>query len=150
MKELIGWVASLEDKAARCYADAAVRFGADAELSAFLRGFAEDETWHRQAMERALKFATEESLPPAAITSDSALKIKIDNMFRNIDRVLEEGTCSRADLMEHIVGVEYSEWNDIFLYIVNSLKERHRDFSGVASKIQDAVSGRTIPLRSSL
>jgi len=40
-----------------------------------------------------------------------------------------------------LIATEYSEWNHIFLYVVNTLKKRKREFGYVASRIQGHISG---------
>ena len=49
---------------------------------------------------------------------------------------LEKKTISKEEFIEKIVEAELSEWNDIFLYVVNILKEKTNEFIYPASRIQ--------------
>lgn len=136
VKELIEWLITVEGRAARCYTAAAARFEDNEELSYFLRRLAEDEVWHHRVLERALDLYSTEDLPASGIALDHALKTKVEKALIEAERGIEENTLTNEMLLECIVDAEYSEWNDIFLYVIKSLKESHREFEGAASVIQ--------------
>ncbi len=52
---------------------------------------------------------------------------------------IENKTLTKLDLIKKIVAVELSEWNDIFLYVVNYLKEQADEFLYPAAKIQTHI-----------
>jgi hypothetical protein len=49
-------------------------------------------------------------------------------------------TLSAEQLIGCMVETEFSEWNDIFLYVVNMLKDKEHDFENIASKMQHHVN----------
>jgi CheY-like chemotaxis protein len=134
MRELIGWLITVEDLAGRFYADAGAHFKADREFSDFLHYLAEDEAWHVRLMERAVEYAAV-PVPPVAITLDNATKARIETPFLACRKELEAAVLSREMLLQCIITTEYSEWNDIFLYVVNTLKEHNREFADAAAKL---------------
>jgi len=46
---------------------------------------------------------------------------------------------TKEDLIDGIIKTEFSEWNDFFLYIVNILKDNHKEFKYTAAKIQHHI-----------
>lgn len=136
MKALIAWLITVEDLANIFYSEAAAWFKQDVEFAGFLAHLAEDEAWHSRVMVRAAEFAKGASLPPSAITLDEATKRKIEEPLLAGRTKLQQGQCTKEMLLGSIVAAEYSEWNDIFLYVVNTLKEHGREFADAASKIQ--------------
>jgi len=135
MKALIAWLIRIEDLANIFYNDAAAFFHHDLELSRFLRHLAEDEKWHSRIMVRAGGLADRSPLPPSGIVLDSETMARIECPFIESRKALEQGRCTRETLLRRMVAVEYSEWNDVFLYVINSLKEQSREFADAASKM---------------
>ena len=71
-----------------------------------------------------------------AISVDKETKDKVINMFSDIREMLEKKTISKEEFIEKIVEAELSEWNDIFLYVVNILKKKTNEFIYPAARIQ--------------
>jgi CheY-like chemotaxis protein len=71
-----------------------------------------------------------------AIAIDKQTNDKIQNYFTQLKVGLEQKTLQRIELIEKIVELELSEWNDIFLYVVNSLKDKAHEFKYPATRIQ--------------
>ena len=70
---------------------------------------------------------------------DSSVKERIESPFTVCYEMLSYGTLTKESLIDCLIDTEYSEWNDIFIYVVNTLKERSREFKYVASKMQNHV-----------
>jgi CheY-like chemotaxis protein len=136
MRSLIEWLARVEGMAERFYAEAAGRFREDPALESFLRRLTEEENWHRGLMEKALEAGRAGGLPASEIVLDDALRSRIEGMLRDAASAVEKGTCTSVELLAAIVASEYSEWNDVFLYVMNSLQGVHREFGAAASMIQ--------------
>jgi CheY-like chemotaxis protein len=49
---------------------------------------------------------------------------------------LSTGYLTKEDMIACIITIEFSEWNDVFLYVVNTLKQSSRSFEDGAAKIQ--------------
>jgi len=137
MKEIIEWAIGIEQLAGNLYSEAASFFDEDKELAAFLGGLAEDEAWHFHLMGSAAEFLrTHPETAPAQIALDDDTHLKILKPFAEIRRQLEEGLTTKDSVLFCIATTEFSEWNDLFLYIVNSLKEKSREFQYVAARMQ--------------
>lgn len=138
MKEVINWLLEVEEVARRVYEKAASRFPNDKELSDFLRHLSSDEKLHYDIISRAAELTRDRPFPPLAIdvidVNDDVRK-KIQNYLLRAEKKLEANSLTMEDIIDCIVSVEFSEWNDIFLYVINSLKHNYREFTPVVTKI---------------
>lgn len=137
MKDIIEWLIGMEHLSGGIYNDAAGLFQEDKEFIALLNHVAEDEAWHFHVMASAAEFLqTEAQRPPDIIALDSEVKTRVENPFHESRKKISSGTLTKDSMLDCIATTEFSEWNDIFLYVVNILKERRREFAYVASKIE--------------
>jgi CheY-like chemotaxis protein len=70
---------------------------------------------------------------------DIEIREKIINCFLYLRDGVERQTLARDSFIEKMVEAEFSEWNDIFLYVVNSLKEGSNEFKFPAAKMQSHI-----------
>ena len=136
MQDIINWLLKVEHMAGKLYADAAARFKDDHELSALLDQLAEDEAWHYHTMASASEHLRLMDAPPSIITVDPETRRNIEVQFQQVSRRLSDGTLTEEQLHHFVITIEFSEWNDIFLYIVNLLKEKINEFKYVATRLQ--------------
>ena len=140
MIEIISWVREIENIAHGVYVRCADFFRYDEELSTFLCRIAEDEAWHYHVMSSAMEFCTNlpESEPRIvpAITIDREIYDTVKNAFGQISDKLSSDTLTKEFLFQQILLTEYSEWNDLFQYVVNSLKKVKQEFMYAATRIQ--------------
>jgi CheY-like chemotaxis protein len=122
MKQIINWLIDVEERAARCYEKAAAFFSEDKELAGFLIQLAEDERRHREIMGRAAESIKDKKHLPFFMHLDDDSKQKILQNFVDLERDIAQGALTKQDIFDYLVTAEFSEWNDIFLYVVNSLK----------------------------
>ena len=139
MKEIIDWLIGLEKQARDLYRALAEHFKADEKLSGFLQEAAADETWHFQVMDSAKAQLTEITVPSPLISIDQKLKKKIETPFKETMQKLERGNLTVEDVLDFIIKTEFSEWNKIFLYVVNTLKTDIKQFNYTAAKIQHHI-----------
>ncbi len=138
IEEIVNWLIHVEKRAENLYRSAAVRFGDNHQgFGPFLRSFADDEAWHAEVMARAADYLHKNRLETeAAITLDKETMEKVERQFSmNCERLSQEDP-SEEDLLRCIVACEYSEWNDLFLYVVNALKNAGKEFQHAAAKLQ--------------
>jgi CheY-like chemotaxis protein len=137
VKEIINWLITVEHLANDFYFEASKLFSEDRELTEFLKHIAEDEAYHYHIMGSAAGYLLRsKSARPVSIIVDDSIKGKISEpLVKNI-ALARNKTLTREILIDSIVESEFSEWNDIFLYVVNSIKEEERVFAHAASKIQ--------------
>lgn len=137
MKEIIEWLIRVERMAGSLYRDAAVFFKEDKELAAFLGELGEDEAWHFHIMASASEFLRgHPEVMPAQIFLDDASRVRLESIFIENQEKLTAGQLTEKSILSCITVTEFSEWNDLFLYVVNSLKEESREFQYVAARIQ--------------
>jgi two-component system, chemotaxis family, chemotaxis protein CheY len=136
MKEIIKWLREVEHLAVDMYQKAASIYSDDDTLKKFLEHNAEEEAWHYHVMGSAALFlATEPDIVPA-ISIDKKTNNKIVSQISTITNGLAQKTLDRDELINKIVKLELSEWNDVFYYVVNLLKDKTGEFKYPAARIQ--------------
>lgn len=137
MIEEIEWLTGVERLACKLYLEAAVFFKEDEGLCAFLRAFGEEEAWHFQIMGKAAEFLrVHPETAPLQIVLDEDTRKKVYAPFLENRRKLAAGQLTEASILSCIVDTEFSEWNDLFLSVVNTLKEDSHEFQSVAARMQ--------------
>jgi CheY-like chemotaxis protein len=61
---------------------------------------------------------------------------RLEAPFHENRNMIAACTVTKDSMLDCIVTTEFSEWNDIFLYVVNTLKGKKREFVYVASKME--------------
>ena len=137
MKNIIQWLLKVEQAAGKAYANAIRCFHDDPEFKAFLQSNAEDEAWHYHVMASAAEHIRK--IPPAVpvIRIDTDVNKRILGTITEINDRLVQNNLGREDFLKAMAATEFSEWNDIFLYVVNHLRKDFLEFSVVAPKIQN-------------
>jgi CheY-like chemotaxis protein/rubrerythrin len=136
MKDIIRWLREIEHLANDVYSQAAILFSDDADFKRFLEHTAEDEAWHYHVMGSAAEYMSTEPDTKPAIKIDEKTHGKIIKYFNAMSDGVERGTISKTEIINNIVEVELSEWNDIFLYVVNFLKNKTSEFKYPAARMQ--------------
>ncbi|MBI3754956.1 MAG: response regulator [Deltaproteobacteria bacterium] len=67
---------------------------------------------------------------------NSATKQKVDDYFLLCEKRIEANSLTKEQMVDFVVSTEFSEWNDMFLYVVNTLKRNYREFIPAAVNIQ--------------
>jgi CheY-like chemotaxis protein len=140
MNDVVNWLRRIEHLANEIYLQAASYYAADPKLKNFLEHISEDEAWHYHVMGSAAEYLSLDPIIEAAISVDNETSNKIIQYFSDIKSGLEYKTISRDDFIEKIVTTELSEWNDIFLYVVSTLKELTPEFKYPAAKMQSHIN----------
>ena len=136
MKKLIKWLREIEHLAYEVYFQAAISYSDDPQFRAFLENIAEDEAWHYHVMGSAAQYFSSKPVPVPAISVDEETSDSVMKYFADIRERLEKKTISKDELIEKIVKAELSEWNNIFLYVLNHLKEKNHEFIYPVAGIQ--------------
>jgi CheY-like chemotaxis protein len=135
MREIAEWLLSIEHEAGGVYKEAYSFFKDDDKLRSFLKHLSDDEALHFHIMGSAAEHFSKEERP-SPITVDDETRKKIEAPLLEIGKMLSEKSLTKEDMFKYIVAIEYSEFNDIFLYVIDILKESTYEFSYGASKIQ--------------
>jgi CheY-like chemotaxis protein len=136
MKDIIDWLISMESMAGELYTKASVYFQDDQELEKFLSQLAKDEAWHLHVMEMAAEQLQRIDLKNNFISLDDETKSKLESPFLKCSDMLSAGQLTKASMIDYIIETELSEWNDIFIYVVDTLKKELHNFKHTAIKIQ--------------
>ena len=137
MEEILNWLVYIEKCASAFYKKSAISLKNDQELSTFLNHLSEDEDQHVGLLEKASEWLRQ-IVPPIepAIFLDENFKAKIEGYFQKCDEETSIENISKKEVVDSLVAAESSEWNDIFLYVLNSLQSYSKEFQYIASTIQ--------------
>ncbi len=140
MKNIIKFQQTIEHLAGEVYQQAAINYADDPKLKKFLEHLAEDEAWHFHVMGSAADFLASGPDFVAAISVDDETIAKVVKNLTDLKEGLVKKTLPKAEFIEKVFELEFSEWNDIFIYIVNNLKEKTSEFEYPAEKIQSHIN----------
>lgn len=133
MKEIVEWLVGVEDRALKIYKKAAKYFSGDKDIAALLTHLAMDEEVHYNFLCKAVELA--QNAPPFIVYLTNDIKQKVEDNFALCEKRLEKNRLSKEDLIDCIVSNEYSEWNNLSLYVINTLKHHHREFIPVVANL---------------
>lgn len=138
MKSIIDWLIGLERISGEMYRKSAEHF-ANEELRTFLEHSAEDEAMHFHIMTSASETIRRHPEIQPAITLEEAVIDRIESAFKLITGKLRTKSLTEEELIDCIVETEFSEWNYVFLYVVNTLKRIQPEFKYSAARIQHHI-----------
>lgn len=136
MNEIIEWVIRTEETAARVYEKAAVLFSSDKDFSRFLKHLSKDEWMHYDVLCKVSSSIRDDISDLLAILPDEETKKTVESYFLLVEKKIDEGTFTRENMLDCIVSTEFSEYNDIFFYALNSLMSGSKESISIATKIQ--------------
>ena len=136
-ENLVEWLLDVEQMAANLYLRASEHFEQNKEFSAFLLELSEDEIHHKIVLERAAKVMTKrQSKIPSDIVLDSATRRGLEGPLLSAHEALLSDRISEEEMVECIAKTEFSEGNDLFLYVIDTVKDGDREFQQAAAMIQ--------------
>lgn len=135
MKEIIEWLIEVENRAHKVYERAAMQFKDNKECAECLWRLAADEREHYDFMRRAAELI-EGMNYTSAISLSNETKQKIDDYFSLCEKRIDALNLTKEGLVDFIVSTEFSEWNDIYLYVMNVLNHKHKEFTPGKAKLQ--------------
>ena len=136
MKDTITWLIKIEQMAHDLYSKAADNFSEDKDMHTFLSHAAEEEAWHYHIMKSAKEHERQNPISKPQIKIDLNMREKINQQLSQVKDIISGEELTREQVIDSIVTIEFSEWNHLFLYVVNSFKENVRLFGYAAARIQ--------------
>jgi len=136
MQTIVAWLEEVEQQAGRLYFDAARRFAADRPFAVFLEKLAAEEEWHLELLRSLAAGGVEPLGDTPLIGLDAATGANISELFSRATARLAAGEMSRTGMLETIAAAEFSEWNDIFLYVLHLLKENSREYRAAVAEVE--------------
>ncbi len=121
MKEIVAWLIHIEDWASRIYEEAASVFSENADVHRLLDRLAVDEAMHFHFMNSALVCLNDHPNLCSTIRLDQRTIDHVEKPLKRIEASIRSGSLSTALVLESMIESEHSEWNDIFLYVINSI-----------------------------
>jgi len=138
MREIIEWLLDIERTAGSFYRQVSEKAWGDEPVANFFLDLANEESWHFHVLKNALTYLENGVSPPPSIIIDGFTKQKIEGAFERNIVLLEGGNFSLESVLDCLATTEFSEWNDIFIYVMNILKEE-RQFMSVAARMHHHV-----------
>lgn len=123
--ETVGWLIAVEQRAEAAYREARAAFADDEPLAKLLGELADDEEGHWRLISELGKG----SGLVVAIRDSQAIRAATEASLSAFEARLASGLIDRAELMEAIVSLEFSEYNELFIYMVNALRGFPVEFS---------------------
>ncbi|WP_432823963.1 response regulator [Trichloromonas sp.] len=136
MREIISWLAEVEAKASQFYAQASAAFAEDQDFSAFLSNLSAEEAEHQALLLEGAGLMARQPMPEACFSFDESLRQTIEDPFVRAHALLKKDELTKEAMVEVIARAEFSEWNEIFLYVVDTLKGHDRTFQKAVAEIE--------------
>lgn len=143
--EKLDWLIAVEKRAEVVYRKARALFEADPALSALLGELASDEEGHYRLLMELREGAGVVMLIPG----DTKVIGATEAALLWLERRVSSGLIGRAEMMEAAAALEFSEHNEMFIYMVNALRGFPEEFSGLLSllaahrrRITDFLAGK--------
>lgn len=135
LQETITWLIDIESSAAELYAEAAAVFREDKDFSRFLALMSAEEHQHIKLLQQARDTISDKDIKRACFYFDDHFRKKIATPFIRARRFLESGELNKATMIDILAEAEFSEWNELFLYILDTLKVLHEDVQKAVADI---------------
>jgi len=137
VQEIITWLRSVELLASKVYLEAADRLADDLKFSSFLARLSEEESWHYHIIGSAAGYLQENHIQPqSAFLVEEEIRREIEAPFHELTSLLTRKDLTRQDVVDCMIRAEFSEFNYIFLYVVNTLSKTSFAFQHVAATIE--------------
>jgi len=136
-EELITWLCNFEDLACNFYKRTAEKFKEDPTFTRFLHRLAEDEDQHSQLLASARDlFRSAGEFPEFDVIVDATTRDRLEEPVRDSLTKLLAGDLTQATLLSNIFKAEFSEWNDIFLYVVTTCQKNSKTWQHIAATVR--------------
>ncbi len=126
----------MERKTLEVYNEAVEYFAGDPELVGLLGELAEDESRHASLIDRSTKAIEAIGDMISPLTIDEETRARIEAPQRDCRRKLVEGTLTKEDILRAVAELEFSEWNDLFVYVMTTLAKSRGESTNVVAAIE--------------
>ena len=135
MHDIVSWLIGVEATAANLYAKAAVIFSEDEDFSRFLSIMAVEEKEHEQLLQQASASISDIKMKKASFSLDGVFRRKIEAPFTRAWQLLRSGELSKETMVDILAEAEFSEWNEVFLYAIDTLNAADVEFQKAVSEV---------------
>jgi CheY-like chemotaxis protein/rubrerythrin len=127
----------MEQLACEVYKAASDYFTQDKEFCSFLSRLAEDESLHFDLMGSAAEYLKEtREHPVSAIDLESNMREQLETPLKRLSNLMCSHSLTKKAAVECIFKVEFSEWNHLFLYVIDTFQKYIKRFQYIAAAIQ--------------
>jgi CheY-like chemotaxis protein len=136
MDETVKWLIGIEDTASKIYREASALLKDNPPLSEFTSRLAREEEEHRDLLADLADTAKEKKDIFPAVAIDSGVKEEVEGLLADVKKLISSGSPDRGKLVESIIEAEFSEWNDIFIYVLRRLQKGEKSAQKLSCIIQ--------------
>ena len=135
MKEIINWLIEIESSAADLYAEVADAFRDDEDFSRFLALMSAEEREHANLLQQSRAAVPDKDLKSACFYFDDHFRKKVEAPFVRARSLLANDELTKSIMVDILAEAEFSEWNEVFLYTLDTLKVVDEDVQKAVADI---------------
>ena len=136
MKETVQWLVEIEHKAYEVYSKAVLYFSGDEDFSDFVKTLSAEEKEHHAVILRAAELIESQGGFDPFTYIEEDQKARLMESLVSVEKAMEVSGLTREKFIECVVYTEFSEWNDLFMYVINAMKRRFMAFVPVAVGVE--------------
>lgn len=133
--DIVNWLAGVEERASALYSQASLAFASDKEFAAFLGALAEEEAEHLALLLGAAGRVARQAMSGANFVFDEIIRQKVEGPLNRAQALLRKGGLTKAAMLGIIAELEFCEWNEIFLYVIDTIKGQGRELQKAVAEI---------------
>lgn len=135
MNHHITWLMETENDVAKVYRAASTLLAEDPDFPRFLEHLANEEEEHCRFLQAAetISFPHPEELERLVT---STVRENRESILKTAWNRINERILTKQAMIDIMVYLEFSEWNSLFLYVVNAMKKEGREFQKIAAVIE--------------
>lgn len=135
MHDIVRWLIGVEATAANLYAKAAVVFREDDDFSRFLSIMSVEEKEHEQLLQKASVSISDIQMKTASFSFDGVFRRHVEAPFTRAWQLLRSSELTKSTMVDILAEAEFSEWNEVFLYVIDTLNTVGVEFQKAVSAV---------------
>ena len=136
MRKSFDWLLNVEEKAAEIYERVSQNKKLGELYQKYMSELSAEERNHMKLLEDAmLNWPTSPLLENEVIVDDESAR-EIEEALERVEEACQQGTISLAELFDALTTAEWSEWNNLFIYVMRRLAKEGRQGEKVTSLIE--------------
>lgn len=137
MNDIIGWLIGIEANAANLYAEVAALFQEDEDFAQFLSLMSVEEKEHERLLQQASLSLSDRQMKRDSFSFDEEFRKKIEAPFARARQLLSSGELTKLAMIDLLAEAEFSEWNELFLYTIDTLNAVGEKFEKASSQVDE-------------
>lgn len=137
MNETVSWLIRVESTASNLYAEAAILFREDKAFSHFLSTMALEEKDHEELLQKVSVLIPDNQIKKASFLVDDDFRRKVEAPFKRAWVLMKNGKLTKSEMIDVVAEAEFSEWNELFLYVIDRLNATGSEFKKAVSDVDE-------------